>query len=145
MPTVTWTLAKGIPPRVRSPETKKKSTKPAPPKNKRKASKSDNDSSNETSSESGDSDPKPKPKRKAVKRQCKEPESDTETVDGAEPEPMVEEVEQNPDSDDEVHTKHHIEMSDSHINRGMGLMTINEVKTFANNQQKRNQHSTSSR
>ena len=100
--TVTWTLTKGIPPRVRSPKTKKKSalkhsgTKQVPPK-KHKASQSDNDSSDETSSKSGDSNSKPKQKRKTAKCQHKEePESDTETVDGAKPEPIVEEVEQNP-------------------------------------------------
>ncbi len=141
MPTATRTLAKGIPPRVHTPKTKRKSalkhssTKPVPLKSKRKASKIDNDSGDETSSKSGDSDPKPKQKRKAAKRRrTEEPESDMEIVDGAEPEPMVEEVERDPDSDDEVGTKHHIEMSGSHSNRATGLITINEVKTFTKNQ-----------
>src|SRR6266545_4375759 len=105
MPTVTRTLAKGIAPRVRSPKNKKKSalnhssTKLGPQKNKRKASESDSDNDESLS----DSDPKPKQKRKAAKCQrTDEPESEIETVDAAEPEPIVEEVEINPDSDDEV-------------------------------------------
>jgi len=147
MPTLTRTIAKGIPSRVRSPKTKKKSapkhssTKSALKKDKRKVDQSDNDSSDETSPESGDSNPK---KRRAAKRQrTEEPTSDTEMVDDGELRPMVEEVKKNPDLNDEVSTKHCLTgMSDSRSGRGMGSMTINKVKTFMSNQQKRIRHLT---
>ena len=138
MPTVTRTIAKRIPPKVHSLKTKKKSapkhssTKSALKKDKRKADQSGNDSSNETSPESGDSDPKT---RRAAKRQrTEEPTSNTETVDDGELGPMVEEVEKNPDSNDEVSTKYLTGMLNSRSGRGMGSMTINEVKTFTSNQ-----------
>jgi hypothetical protein len=106
MPTITRTVAKGIAPRVRSPARPKKkpsaSKHSAPKNNKRQKSQSNDDTDS-----SEDSDPKPKKgPKKAAKRQridISDAESGIEIVDQAEPEPVVEEVEDNPDlPDDEV-------------------------------------------
>ena len=95
MSVVTRAIAKGIPPRVRSPgKTKKKavpkpSKKPAPKHNKRNASEGSNDESEESNHELEQNQ---KAGKKYTKRQHIEP--DVEMVDDAEPEPLVEEVEE---------------------------------------------------
>jgi len=122
MSTITRAIAKGIPPRVRSPggKTKKKSalkpsTKPAPKHHKRNAQ---DDESEETS----DNESEPKAKKKCSKRRRTEesPQSEVEVVDGAEPEPLVEEVEED---DPEIYNT-----------RGMGSMTVNVATNSEKNQ-----------
>ena len=138
MPTVTRTVAKGIPPRVRSPsKSKKKSalkrpTKPAKKHHKRNASASGDDESEKTS-ESDGSEPKPKKKKRAKRQRLEESDSEVEIVDdGAEPEPLVEEVREDDParlSSDEVSKTPHWNGIDSHNVRRMGLTIINVAET----------------
>jgi len=101
MSAVTRAIAKGIPPKVHEPgKTKKKSapkpsTKPAPKHHKRNATESSNDKSEGISDI--ESKPKAKKKKRTKQRRTEEspqPDSEVEIVDGAAPEPLVEEVEE---------------------------------------------------
>jgi hypothetical protein len=112
MPTITRTLAKGIAPRIRSPPRKRgrKNTtskrKSAQKRHRGNDSESGDEESEETR-DTDDSEPKPKGKKPTKRRRAEKSESEPELVDGAEPEPVVEEVEEHGPTlsgDDEVST-----------------------------------------
>jgi len=160
MPTTTWTLAKGIPPRIRSPPCKgggKKAAQPktAPKHHKRHASESGNEEClSDDTPESHSEKPKPKQKgKKHAKRHCtKEPEEEddddeveeveeVEEVDGAEPKPEVEEVDDLTLSGiNKVSNIPDWSGMDLHNARRMGSMIINMAETSENSQWKRSQH-----
>ncbi len=90
MPTVTRNVAKGIPPRQRSPAraAKGKAKKSVPKAHKRKATESDADDSDSGQS----SEAKPRAKKRHKRRQEASSEQELEVVDSA-PEASIEEVE----------------------------------------------------
>jgi hypothetical protein len=111
-PTITRTLAKGIAPRICSP-LRKRSRKNTTSKRKsaqKRHRKNDSESGDEESEETratDDSEHKPKGKKPTKRRRAEESKSKAELVDGAEPEPVVEEVEEHGPTlsgDDEVST-----------------------------------------
>jgi hypothetical protein len=127
MPSVTRTIAQGIPARVRSPaKTSRKSTAKKTGKNsgqkshKRNASE-DSDDETDKASDSDDSEPRPK-KRKAAKRQRTE-DQQSEVVNSPElPSERVEEVDGEPEltSGNEVSTNPSLDLDIAWTHRSSG-------------------------
>ena len=136
MPTVTWTIAKGIPPRTHLPPKAKKNGC------KRNA----NESSADESERSDSDDVGPKAKAKKHKRQCiimVDSKEDPESVDDT-AEPVREEVKEVNDQNDKpsgtVSTNLQWNGMDSHnLHRRMVLTTINRVKSSKRNLWKKSQ------